>query len=55
MAVELDPIADPAAPQNIRDRSSRLAAYWKEAIDAYKDGNRKFVKRVNRIEQHHRD
>ena len=55
MAVELDPIADPAADQKTRDRSSRLAAYWKEAIDAYKDGNRKFVKRANRIEQRYRD
>jgi hypothetical protein len=55
MAVDLDPIADPAADQRTRDRSSRLAAYWKEAIDAYKDGNRKFVKRANRIEQRYRD
>jgi hypothetical protein len=55
MAVDLDPIADPEADQATRDRSGRLANYWKEAIDEYKDGNRKFVKRANRIEQRYRD
>lgn len=55
MAVELDPIADPEADQKTRDRSERLAAYWKEAIDEFKDGERKFVKRATRIEQRYRD
>src|ERR1700686_898220 len=55
MAVDLDPMADPGADQKTRDRSQRLAAYWKEAIDEFKDGGRKFVKRATRIEQRYRD
>src|ERR1700693_2014185 len=55
MPIELDPIADPNADQATRDKSQRLAAYWKEAIDSVKDGTRKYHRRADRIVQRYRD
>ena len=55
MPIDLDPIADPAADQATRDKSQRLAAYWKEAIDSVKDSTRKYHKRADRIIQRYRD
>src|ERR1700686_144801 len=55
MAVELDPLADPEADEATREKSRRLAAYWKEAIDTVKDGTRTYHKRGDRIEKRYRD
>jgi hypothetical protein len=55
MAVDLDPIADPDADQATKERSQRLASFWKEAIDEVKDGTRKYHRRADRIIQRYRD